>query len=1215
MEGKEQEKGHPCHLCKEFYATEPNAHTCRHRHETSTTPPGFWEIDFPGSPEIRKQKLMFNVDDKLPDAAKPRWIKGKEEEKQRLSKLAKECRNHTDELSTSKTDSSDHTNTDEIMISPPAKKTFYSSELFENTKETSVLVSDSSISSGQNSSCANSEDKINVSETTAAVSETTSGASCNFSEDRLLETGADAGSVVSGGIDEFGSTGTVTYDCILQGNTITIIKDASSSTADDTGPDVIIQEISPLDDGFPGPLFNAQKIDPNIKNSPTDSAQRKSFKTEKNNKLANRDCSLRNVKKGSRVKSKTKRSRTSFTRDEVVVLSDDDNDNICDEIVDISSSSSDDDSSKWNKKQCQYGIAESKHAEKSFVNTVVPSDIPKRTIGNTAVHPSILNATKVEIIKKLQTNVSVTQKGSVNAVSNIIAAQRTALNNVDTVPKDFHSVTNPCVPTCKDSTLSNVLTTSSIATFPMDSSLSSTASESSCVSSIINTLSVSDISLPNKNVSTTNVLSSNITLSKESRVVTTVPSISGPCDIMSSSGNTLITANDSSVKARRHVLEPNNDISTSTKTSLEQNANTNNENSKSVEKRSNVISSVLSVSSVAKDDEAKLIDNPAKELQSNTKTNVDLPSVLSDNNDLKCEVQENVKTSGLTQKSEKQKNKKPSTQSKDHKLRSNFHFGTASFLSDLLSEVTQNKKDVPTMKEHAKKEENWKINIIKNIAISSTNQFTFKGNTDNGKHETMSEISKENRNENISIATVQTNDLPPDTQKLLEEGENKNDRYVNKKKKHDTVETQHFVMSDHLIEENDDDISGKPKNEQITNVIDVTCQSYAQCSFTGTEPKQLASAVKEFNTSHENYLRGCIWSPDGCSILTNSSDNILRLFAIPDDIDKNADNELTASLRMSEGETVYDMAWYPFMNSVDPDTCCFISTSRDHPIHLWDACTGRIRCSYRAFDQMDELASANSIAFNLDGSKIYCGFNKVVRVFDSARPGRDFTEIHTVAKKQLHRKGRNRFALTMNQSGIISSIGFSREYNGLFALGSFSKSIGLYSTNDNKLLHMLNADVDGHLGGITQVKFTDDGLYLFSGGRKDRELICWDMRNTTMPLFKLLRAVNTNQRIQFDIDRCGCHVVSGDSNNVINVWDLNDIFDNITDDVISHQPTHQYVAHEDAVNAASLHPTKSLLATTSGQRHFIVDDSDSDSMETDAKTIHNFDNSLRIWSI
>jgi len=33
---------------------------------------------------------------------------------------------------------------------------------------------------------------------------------------------------------------------------------------------------------------------------------------------------------------------------------------------------------------------------------------------------------------------------------------------------------------------------------------------------------------------------------------------------------------------------------------------------------------------------------------------------------------------------------------------------------------------------------------------------------------------------------------------------------------------------------------------------------------------------------------------------------------------------------------------------------CFsvLTTSRDHPVHLWDTNTGRIRCSYRAFDQM-----------------------------------------------------------------------------------------------------------------------------------------------------------------------------------------------------------------------------------------------------------------------
>ena len=40
----------------------------------------------------------------------------------------------------------------------------------------------------------------------------------------------------------------------------------------------------------------------------------------------------------------------------------------------------------------------------------------------------------------------------------------------------------------------------------------------------------------------------------------------------------------------------------------------------------------------------------------------------------------------------------------------------------------------------------------------------------------------------------------------------------------------------------------------------------------------------------------------------------------------------------------------------------------------------------------DEVVAANCLSFNLDGSCIYCGFNKMVRIFDTARPGRDFQE-------------------------------------------------------------------------------------------------------------------------------------------------------------------------------------------------------------------------------
>lgn len=55
-----------------------------------------------------------------------------------------------------------------------------------------------------------------------------------------------------------------------------------------------------------------------------------------------------------------------------------------------------------------------------------------------------------------------------------------------------------------------------------------------------------------------------------------------------------------------------------------------------------------------------------------------------------------------------------------------------------------------------------------------------------------------------------------------------------------------------------------------------------------------------------------------------------------------------AALCVREGETVYDFAWFPLMNSNFPATCCFASTSRDAPVHLWDAFTGQVAPSYNS---------------------------------------------------------------------------------------------------------------------------------------------------------------------------------------------------------------------------------------------------------------------------
>ena len=40
-------------------------------------------------------------------------------------------------------------------------------------------------------------------------------------------------------------------------------------------------------------------------------------------------------------------------------------------------------------------------------------------------------------------------------------------------------------------------------------------------------------------------------------------------------------------------------------------------------------------------------------------------------------------------------------------------------------------------------------------------------------------------------------------------------------------------------------------------------------------------------------------------------------------------------------------------------------------------------------DHQDEVVAPHSLAFSSDGEKLYCGFHKCVRVFDTARPGRN----------------------------------------------------------------------------------------------------------------------------------------------------------------------------------------------------------------------------------
>jgi len=184
-------------------------------------------------------------------------------------------------------------------------------------------------------------------------------------------------------------------------------------------------------------------------------------------------------------------------------------------------------------------------------------------------------------------------------------------------------------------------------------------------------------------------------------------------------------------------------------------------------------------------------------------------------------------------------------------------------------------------------------------------------------------------------------------------------------------------------------------------------------------------------------------------------------------------------------------------------------------------------------------------------------------------------------------------------SGLVSCIDFTPPVTGptaLVAAGSYSGSAALFDPLTGEIAFVL----EGHTGGITQVKFGADGNYLYTGARRDGAVRCWDVRYTSDVVYTLERqSKGTNQRIGFSIEPCGRHLASGGEDGWIGVWDLRD----------GSKVAGFEGAKDVVVNGVEFHPGGGLLLSASGERRYDVeadDGSDDDAMEGEV-------NAVKIW--
>jgi WD40 repeat protein len=279
----------------------------------------------------------------------------------------------------------------------------------------------------------------------------------------------------------------------------------------------------------------------------------------------------------------------------------------------------------------------------------------------------------------------------------------------------------------------------------------------------------------------------------------------------------------------------------------------------------------------------------------------------------------------------------------------------------------------------------------------------------------------------------------------------------------------------------------------------------------------------------------------------------------------NSRSDLFFSRTWKLSASCYDYCFYPRMDSQDHGSCCFITAIKDAPVQLWDVITGRLRASYVAPDHVEVIRAANAITFNLDGSKIFCGYTNRFNVFDTGVPGSRSDKIATTSSRRA----------SDGIKGIVSSISFNPDYSGIFAVGTFAGQVGIYDERDYSLLDLKYVE-----SGISQIEFSKNGKMMITASRKSNQILVWDLRNTGQVLFSLPRDGYTNQRLKFSLDSSGKYIGTGDIHGNFSSFDLE-----TGEEMFSQK------LYNDVCSSVDFHPFLPLMASTSGERRDHEEDS------------------------
>ncbi|KAJ5239080.1 hypothetical protein N7468_003699 [Penicillium chermesinum] len=362
----------------------------------------------------------------------------------------------------------------------------------------------------------------------------------------------------------------------------------------------------------------------------------------------------------------------------------------------------------------------------------------------------------------------------------------------------------------------------------------------------------------------------------------------------------------------------------------------------------------------------------------------------------------------------------------------------------------------------------------------------------------------------------------------------------------------------------------------------------------------------------------------------------MRVFRPPDLLEVESVHHLSPYSTFSSSEPVYATAMYPFYDLQDPSTTLFLSSVRDHPIRLTSALSPTSIGSYSFVNPMTEaFITPHSMLYpsTLGGTHFLTGSDSLICLFDISRPGKDgpVSAMPTIPSKRKQIVGGG-----IGMKGIVSALAVNPSGDGVLAAGTFTRHVGLYSSNGSgELLGTFsiaktpaNREIGGK--GITQLAWSPCGRYLYIAERKSDGVLVYDIRGTGQMLgFLRGRRAMTNHRLKIDVLSAGpdgSHEVwAGGTDGYMRVW-RNPVYS-----AGGQDPDWEFKVHDgeklkldavwqalmfivDAVTSTTFHPMGDVAATCCGHSSPHVAKLLENSVEPPSQDRHG-ELGIRIWDM